>query len=81
MARGWESKDVESRQELAEADRRSRSDRQLSAEEQEREARRHRLLLDRTRVAAELEATPHERRKHQLRAALGHLDSELRRLN
>jgi hypothetical protein len=81
LARGWESEDVESRQEQAEADRRARSAPPVSPAQQDRQARRQRLLLDRARAAAELEATRHERRKQQLRAALEFLDSEIKKLD
>jgi hypothetical protein len=81
MARGWESKDVESRQEQADADRRASTAPRLPAEAQARESRRRQLMLDRVRVAAELKATPHDRRKRQLRADLAHLDAELAKLD
>ena len=80
MARGWESKDIESQQEAAELIRRRgrRDSRDPAAVELE--AKRKSLLVSRKRVAGELEATQHPRRKEQLQAALDHLDRELAQL-
>ena len=80
MARGWESKDIESQLEQAEAERRSPKTPPLSAEQMELHRRRETLLADRARVAREMEATPHPRRAAQLKAALDHLDREIARL-
>ena len=80
MARGWESKSVESQQELA-AERKSSKDRiQLSAEELKREALRDSLLLSRTRVVHDIQTARHDRHKEILRAALAHLDAEIAKL-
>jgi hypothetical protein len=46
----------------------------------ELDAKRKSLLVSRKRVAGELEATQHPRRKEQLQAALDHLDRELAQL-
>ncbi|MEZ5353351.1 MAG: hypothetical protein R2762_12000 [Bryobacteraceae bacterium] len=77
MARGWESKDVESQQELREAERRARAEAPVSAEEAERRQKRASLELSRARVAADLDRARHPRHKAQLQAALAHLDGEL----
>jgi hypothetical protein len=77
MARGWESKDVESQQELREAERRAKLEQPLSPEEAERKQKRESLGLTRARVAADLERARHPRHRQQLQAALDHLDAEL----
>ncbi|MEZ5401736.1 MAG: hypothetical protein R2729_18830 [Bryobacteraceae bacterium] len=81
MARGWESKDVESQQELREAERRLRAEQPASPEERERQVRRESLELTRSRVAADLENAVDPRRRAQLQAALAHLESELAALS
>ena len=77
MARGWESKDVESRQELREAELRARSERLLNAERAARSAKRDSLELSRARVTADIDRARHPRHRAQLQAALDHLDCEL----
>ena len=68
MARGWESKSVESQQ----------------AEEPKGEKkvdqRRHSLEMSRRRIVNELESTKSPMRRASLEAALKHLDSELGKL-
>ena len=76
MSRGWESKDVESQQEMKEAERRAASVKRKSAEDLERES----LLLTRTRVLHDLERARHPRLKAQVEAALRHLDEKLKTL-
>jgi hypothetical protein len=80
MARGWESKDIESQQELREAERRARAEKQPTAEELQRRVARESLELSRSRVASDLERATHQRRREQLRAALEHLERELAEL-
>jgi hypothetical protein len=77
MARGWESKSVESQMaDQAEAERRGR----LGAEERQRRQRRSGLELSRARVVQELEATTSPIRRSALESALAHLDGELAKL-
>jgi hypothetical protein len=75
MARGWESKDVESQQEL----RQSRTT--AAAPKSEADSKRASLLLSRVRVEHDLEAARHPRHREQLRAALAHLEAELAKLD
>ncbi len=77
MARGFDSKDVESQIEQREADRRQRSTPARTPEEIAREGRRESLLLTRARVQKDLTAARHPRHREQLEAALRHLDAEL----
>ena len=79
MARGWESKSVESQMEAAAAQRApvhpARTEEQIRAE-REREA----LLLTRKRVLHDIEGATHARYRQQLEAALKHLDQRLEEL-
>ena len=70
MARGWESKSVESQQ----------SDTPLVKEKQV-DQRRHGLEMSRRRIVAELAATQSSARRGSLEAALQHLDEELAKLS
>lgn len=76
MARGFESKSVESQQ----TEGYSEKKRRLSAEEAERAGRRESLELSRARVVRELEGATSELRKTALRNALEFLDGELKKL-
>lgn len=69
MARGWESKSVESQQ----------NDEPLVKEKQV-DRRRHGLEMSRRRIVAELSATQSNVRRGSLEAALRHLDEELSKL-
>jgi hypothetical protein len=81
MARGWESKSVESQMDAAET-RRSSSQRVVPAEQQVRVDReRESLRLSRTRVLHDIETATHARYREQLEAALRYLDSRLKELD
>lgn len=77
MARGWESKSVESQMEAAEAREADRNRVRLSDEQMQRERERDALLLSRKRVLADLERATSPRYKVQLQAALAHVDAKL----
>ena len=81
MARGFESKAVESNRQDAEDARasRGRGDR-IDIHEIERRQKREGLELSRRRIVTEIESTTSDRRRESLRAALVHLDSELAKL-
>jgi len=74
MARGWESKSVESQIESKDNMKKAPA---VAADDIEREARRQSLLLSRTRVMHDLEHATHERYREMLRRALAHLDAKL----
>lgn len=74
MARGWESKDIESQQELREEAR--QPVREMTALERERQS----LQLTRKRVAGDLARATHPRHRLQIESALAHLDAQLARL-
>jgi len=80
MARGWESKSVESQIEAAEARAASKAPR-MSAEEAERLRQRESLLLQRRRIEHDLEAAQNPGYREILRAALQHLDGKLAELS
>lgn len=81
MARGFESKSVESHRQDVEDERESRrSGKRPDVHEIERRQQRDGLDLSRRRIVAELEATANDRRRESLRAALAHLDHELAKL-
>ncbi len=69
MARGWESKSVESQQ----------SDAPL-VKERPVDQQRHSLEMSRRRIVAELAATQSNVRRASLEAALRYLDEELAKL-
>ena len=75
MARGWESKSIESQIEAAEA-RRADATPRLSAEE----LKRNSLLLSRTRILREIAAARHPRHRETLEASLKFLDEKLAEL-
>lgn len=75
MARGWESKDVESQQEARHV-RSSSQDEPLT----EVQRTRQQLQLDRTRIVRELQSACHPRFRGQLEAELAHIDAALKDL-
>ena len=81
MARGFESKSVESNRQDKEDERASRGGgERLDIHEIERRQKREGLELSRRRIVNELESATNERRRESLRAALAHLDSELAKI-
>jgi hypothetical protein len=79
MARGWESKSVESQMEAAES--RQAALKVIHSEEEIRQIReRESLELSRKRVLQDLEAARHPRHRQQLEAALAHLENRLKQL-
>ena len=77
MARGWESKSVESQQEAG-----ARPDRggALTPEQRELKKKREGLELSRRHVRQEMEATRSEARRLALQQALAFLEEELAKL-
>lgn len=80
MARGWESKDVESQQDLAEANRVALLEQRVSEEQVEHQKKIDSLELSRTRVMHDIQAACNPRYKTVLFQALAHLDAELAKL-
>ena len=80
MARGWESKAVESQIESAGQQVHPLHDEQVSTEELELLRKKESLKLSRTRVLRELETSQNPRYKNLMKKALADLNSELSRL-
>jgi len=81
MARGWESKNVETQLEAKEALAENLGRSQKKAEEQRRETERRGLNLSRTRILNDLESATNPNHRKSLDAALAHLDQKLAELN
>jgi hypothetical protein len=82
MARGWESKSVESQISAAEAAQAARLDEnRKSRDEIERESKVHGLMLSRTRVLNDLQSACNSRYRQQLGEALAYLDQQIAALN
>jgi hypothetical protein len=77
MARGWESKSVESQ--IEDADRSDRTE-PLTPEQREIRRKRESLELSRRRVLQDLEAARSPVRRTSLEHALAFLDEEIRKL-
>jgi hypothetical protein len=77
MARGWESKDVESQITSVTAAVGHRNPHDLTVAERELINRRASLMLDRSRVTNELNTARNERFRLQLRAELEFIDRQL----
>jgi hypothetical protein len=78
MARGWESKSVESQ--IEETDRRLDQGAFLTPEQRKIEEKRAGLELSRRRVLQEIEGTRSPVRRASLEQALSFLDEEIRKL-
>ncbi len=77
MARGWESKDVESQLEATEAPKQMPGPVPKSPEQLMREQERRDLQLSRTRIANDLASATHPNHRKSLEAALAHLDKKI----
>lgn len=80
MSRGHEVKAVQEAWLDAEAAQDAKKKPKKSAEQIELEKQRESIELSRTRILREIDETKSERRREQLRAALEHLERELRAL-
>jgi len=81
MARGWESKSIESQQAEAEARRETSSARALTDAERDREAKRMQLGLSRARVLHDLQTACHPNHRATLEQSLAFIDRELEALD
>jgi hypothetical protein len=81
MARGWESKSVESQMESAKEQTSGGGRRELTSEEKETQRVRQGLLLSRTYVLRQIEASSNERYKQSLQQALTEIDEKLAKLD
>jgi len=80
MARGWESKSVEEQVQEHEARGEENKKRQLTPEQLESHRKREVLLLSRSRVQKDLQATQNPRHRDQLNSALADLESQIAEL-
>ena len=81
MARGWESKSVESQIEAAQSRPPRATGREPSAAQIKLVRERENIVLSRTRVLHELESSKNPRYLQLLKRELKVLDEKLRRLN
>jgi hypothetical protein len=81
MARGWESKDVESQVESGQAPKGHYGNNTKSPEQLRREQERKDLQLSRIRIAHDLDAATNPNHRKSLEAALAHLDKKISDLN
>lgn len=79
MARGWESKSVESQIDQAAENQSTNSKTALSDNEKKAQREREILLLARARVLQQLEASTNERYSESRRQALKELDEKLKK--
>ena len=79
MARGWERKSVEE-QVQEHQQKKENKKKQLTAEQLESRRKREVLLLSRSRVQKDLQASQNPRHRDQLNSALADLDSQIAEL-
>ena len=77
MARGWESKSVESQIEESRSDSPANQYQDLTPEKRQALARKNQLLLSRKHVVQQLESSSNERYSELLRRTLAELDAQI----
>jgi hypothetical protein len=77
MARGWESKSVEEQVQEHHHKKEENAKKQLTPEQLESRRKREVLLLSRSRVQKDLQASQNPRHRDQLNSALADLDSQI----
>jgi hypothetical protein len=77
MARGWESKSVEEQVQEHHQKKGENTKTQLTTEQLESRRKREVLLLSRSRVEKDLQASQNPRHRDQLNSALADLDSQI----
>jgi len=80
MARGWESKDVESQLAEDRSEKPAKEKLQKSEDQLKNERERQGLELSKKRVLADLENATHPNHRKSLEAALAHLDAKIESL-
>ncbi|HEY6466489.1 MAG TPA: hypothetical protein VIY69_10895 [Candidatus Acidoferrales bacterium] len=81
MAKGWESKSVESQVQDSQSQPNDNKRAQLTVEQIEANRRKQVLLLSRARVADDLQTSSDSRYRDQLTRALADLDAQISRLS
>jgi hypothetical protein len=77
MARGWESKSVESQMEDARGSQRDGVQRPVTEQERHKKRERENLRLARARILQQLEASTNDRYKELLRKELSELEKRI----
>ncbi len=77
MARGWESKSVESQMETSQSNRDETDRKRLTPEAAAVLRKKETLLLARTHLLQQAQATQHPRRREMLQSALADLERQL----
>jgi hypothetical protein len=80
MARGWESKDVESQVEASKTTQQKVAAGPKTPEQIQRDQQRKDLQLSRTRVLSDLASATHPNHRKSLEAALAHLEKKIAEL-
>lgn len=81
MARGWESKSVESQIESAKHENAAAARSQSTEDEKKAQRERESLLLSRTYVLRRIESSSNERYTESLRQALSDIDRKIAKLD
>jgi hypothetical protein len=81
MARGWESKSVESQMDAAEREKPGDPAAAVASAELESRRARAGLVLTRTYLLRQIEAASNERYKESLRSALADIDQKIQKLD
>ena len=77
MARGWESKSVESQMESSQTNRDETAKKRLTPEVAEAKRKKDTLLLARAHLQQQLQMSQHPRRREMLQLALADLEQQL----
>jgi len=77
MARGWESKSIESQQDDRAASAAAKAAAPVSAEDAARRVRRHTIELSLARARADLRHATHPSHRHMLETAIAALSEQL----
>ena len=77
MARGWESKSVESQMETSQSDREATARKRLTPESAAAQRKKETLLLARNHLLHQLQASEHPRHRLMIQSALADLEKQL----
>jgi hypothetical protein len=81
MARGWESKSVESQMDAAEREKPKDTESAIGSAELEKRRARAGLVLSRKYLLHQMEVASNERYKENLQLALAEIDQKIQRLD
>ena len=80
MARGWESKSVESQMETSQSKKKDTGKKRVSPEAAAAARKKETLLLARAHLQQQMQLNPHPRRQEMLQSALTDLEKQLAEL-